>query len=67
MRAEYKTPTQTEFQHVMHNYWMMMRECERYADNENDNMLKRWVEGYYRKWNDMQKHESNLQPRWKGK
>lgn len=44
------------------SFWQMLRECETKADNENDVILKRWVEGYYKQWNRVTK--SNLDPVW---
>lgn len=47
---------------VIANYWMMLRELEVQADNENDPILKISVQGHYALWNKMT--GDNKQPRW---
>ena len=50
---------QTDF---ISSFWTMLKECETKADNENDPVLKHWVEGWYRQWNEVT--GSNLSPLW---
>jgi len=47
---------------VMTSFWIMMKECESNADNTNDALGKKWVEGWFKQWNDLtgQSHE----PSW---
>lgn len=47
---------------VVHSFWMMLRECENHAEANDDVVLKRWVEGWYRQWNAMTGQD--LQPKW---
>ena len=35
------------------SFWSMLRENEAHADNNNDPVLKHFVEGWYRQWNDV--------------
>lgn len=44
------------------SFWSMLRECETKADNDNDPLLKRWVESYYMQWNRITGAESR--PIW---
>lgn len=47
---------------ILHCYWMMLRECESKADDDNDPVLRHQVEGFYRLWNRVQ--GSSLWPIW---
>lgn len=47
---------------VMHCYWVMMKECESKAMNDNDLVLKHQVEGFFRLWNRV--NETDHAPRW---
>jgi len=38
---------------VISSYWIMMSELMTQADNENDEVLKVLVEGFFRQWNRM--------------
>ena len=38
---------------VIHSYWIMMQELQTKAHNDDDRVLKVWVEGFYRQWNEM--------------
>lgn len=47
---------------VMETFWTMLRECECHADNEDDRVLKHWVEAWYMQWNRVT--GLNQQPIW---
>lgn len=38
---------------IIHSFWIMMRECESTANNNDDRVLKVQVEGWYKQWNRM--------------
>lgn len=38
---------------VIGSYWIMLRELESTAENNNDRFLMHQVEGFYRQWNEM--------------
>jgi hypothetical protein len=59
---EAKIPSD-EQTNVMSSFWMMLRECETLADNDDDIILKHMVEGWYRQWNLICK--DNKEPVWK--
>lgn len=40
-----------EQEDMITSFWMMLRECEAHAIDNNDPMLRYWVEGWYRQWN----------------
>lgn len=42
---------ESEQENVLSIYWQLLGECEALADNENDAMLQRLVEGAFRQWN----------------
>ncbi len=58
---EYKIP-KSEQDVVMGAFWFMLRECEERAFDENDIILKNFVEGHYDIWNRVT--GGNLKPRW---
>ena len=47
---------------VIASYWTMMQELESKANNDDDRLLKVWVEGFYRQWNEMT--GDNKHPIW---
>ena len=47
---------------VMGAFWFMLRECEERAFDENNVILKNFVEGHYSIWNRVT--GGNLKPRW---
>ena len=40
-----------EQENVLASFWLMLRECENSADNDNNPVLKHQVEGLYKQWN----------------
>jgi acyl carrier protein len=36
---------------VISSFWTMLRECETKVENDNDPVLKHWVEQWYNQWN----------------
>lgn len=36
---------------VLESFWTMLRELETFAENEDDAILKHWVECWYIQWN----------------
>lgn len=38
---------------VIGSFWTMLQECESKAADNNDPLLKLWVEGWYKQWNRM--------------
>lgn len=38
---------------VIGSYWIMLQELQSKAEENNDIMLKRWVESFYRQWNEI--------------
>lgn len=51
-----------DYENLIHCYWIMMQECEIKAQHENDIILKKQVEGFYRLYSRLQ--EVELKPRW---
>lgn len=47
---------------IIGSFWSMLRECEERAAANNNHILKRQVEGYYRQWNEMT--NSTQEPSW---
>ena len=47
---------------VMTSFWQMLQEVEHTATNENNPMLKHFVEGWYKQWNSIT--GDNNKPRW---
>ncbi len=47
---------------VIASFWTMLRELESKADDNDDPILKLWVEGWYRQWNAMTSDDK--EPRW---
>lgn len=52
-----------EQENLMNSFWSMLKECESKADNDNDVVLKHWVEQWYQQWNRIQGGDQI--PRWK--
>lgn len=49
---------------IIQSFWTMLRECETKADDNNDPVLKIWVEGWYRQWCEMSESEIVREPIW---
>ena len=47
---------------VIHTFWIMLRECETKANDDDDKLLKHQVEAWYRQWNRMT--GDNKKPVW---
>lgn len=47
------------------SFWTMLQECEAKAADNNDPVLKRWVEQWYGQWNRIT--QDNKSPRWAAK
>ena len=47
---------------VLSSFWFMLRTCESMADCNDDRLLKRDVEGFYRQWNRIT--GANYNPIW---
>lgn len=43
---------------VLSSFWTMLKEAESKADNENDPVLKHWVEQWFGQWNRITGSES---------
>jgi hypothetical protein len=50
---------------VMSSFWSMLQECEQTAQDNQDPVLKHFVNQWYMQWNDVT--GSDNQPRWKSK
>jgi hypothetical protein len=53
-----------EQESALGSFWTMLQECESKADDNNDPVLKHWVEQWYLQWNRITL--SNKAPRWAG-
>lgn len=47
---------------IIGSFWIMLRELEVIADNNDDKLMKFLVAVYYRQWNEM--CEDNKEPVW---
>lgn len=52
----------SERDNVLHSFWVLLREAETQADNDNNPLLKHQVEGFYRQWNAL--NGSAIEPHW---
>lgn len=62
LNLDLETIPPEEQANVLSIYWQLLGECESLADNENDAMLQRLVEGGFRQWNKIT--GQNHAPRW---
>jgi hypothetical protein len=53
---------ETEHEDMIASFWMMLQECEARAFDNNDPVLRHWVEGWYRQWNRIT--NDNKKARW---
>lgn len=60
--VQLSTIKKSDQENVIHVMWILMGECERQADNDNDPVLKVQVEGAYRLWNKVTGDDAR--PRW---
>ena len=56
------TIPEEEHTNIMGSFWTMMLELESKANNDDDRLLKHFVEGYFRQWNLIMK--DNKEPVW---
>jgi hypothetical protein len=40
-----------EQEQILDEYWVMLSECKQRAIQNNDRVLKHWVEEWYKSWN----------------
>jgi len=52
MTIEYKQPSKDEFTYIMDDYWFMMSELERIAQDNNDAVLRHFLDAYFKKWSE---------------
>jgi hypothetical protein len=62
MTVQTKTIPKHRQEDVLSSFWTMMKECESAADCDGDGILKVWVEGWFRQWNQITGDDK--QPAW---
>lgn len=57
-----ETIAKSEQKDFISSFWTLLQEAETKADNDDDKVLKHWVEQFYHQWNRVT--GSDQKPRW---